>query len=166
MSFYIITDTHFGHYKLTEYNARPQQFTEKILNNLSTFKFSSSDVLIHLGDFCIGNDEMWTNAFMTIVPCKKWLILGNHDRKSISWYLSHGWDFVGESFEMKYGGFNILFSHVPRRNSDYPSIDFNIHGHLHNNVHRAEEESFIHPDFNVLLAIENTNYNPIVTGKQ
>ena len=94
MSFYVITDTHFGHYKLTEYNARPQDFTQKILDNLSTFKFSSSDVLIHLGDFCIGNDEMWTNAFMTTVHCSN--KYGNNHGKSLysgrGYYLSLHWN--------------------------------------------------------------------------
>jgi calcineurin-like phosphoesterase family protein len=171
MKIYLTTDTHFGHDKMGEYVGRPIGFEDKILKNLS--RVPECDVMIHLGDVCIGQDERWNKLFLESVKCKKWLVLGNHDNKSISWYLKQGWDFVGDAIRMRVFGKNIVFSHTPIKDNGW--FDINIHGHFHNNLHRLKEARYISEDEKIrnkedlanltskhkLLAIENTYYQPV-----
>lgn len=175
MKIWLITDTHFGHDKIKTYCERPDNFEKTILKNLKKV-LNHDDILIHLGDFCIGNDAKWHELFMSAVPCKKWLLLGNHDSKSSSWYLSHGWDFVGNSIQVSYFGKKILFSHTPLAIGEN---DLMIHGHFHNTLHRLlekqwvskEEEKRNEKDLQMLssqhklLAIEYTDYQPVLLEK-
>lgn len=155
MRFWITTDTHLGHNRMIEFG-RPENFEEKILKSFSPLE--RNDVLIHLGDVCIGHDEENHKRLLDAIPCKKWLIKGNHDHKSTSWYLDHGWDFVANTFSLAYGGKRIIFSHVPQ-DTDKLGMDLNIHGHLHDNNHRTEDYPFM-SDKNILLALEYTDYQP------
>lgn len=170
MNIYLTTDTHFNHEKMIDYCGRPDNFEELIFKGLK--EMQCCDLLIHLGDICIGKDLETHNKLKEILKCKRILVKGNHDKKSNSWYLENGWDFVCNEFKDKLFGKDILFSHEPNITGDY---DLNIHGHLHNNLHRllrkefindTEEERNIHFLYkltkkNKLLAIENTNYKPI-----
>lgn len=172
MKIWLITDTHFGHDKMIPYCGRPEGFEEVILQNLSVL--NDHDVLVHLGDICIGKDAYWHEELMHRVNGRKWLLRGNHDGKSDSWYLSHGWDFVGEQFLIERYGRKILFSHVPQKDTGY--FDVNIHGHFHNSLHRLLEGKYVidgekernKEDLAVLtekhklLAIEYTEYKPVL----
>ncbi len=172
MKIYLITDTHFGHDKMVKYCGRPADFANKIIDGLEVIK--EDDVLIHLGDFCIGNELSYHEFFMNNTKGKKWLIKGNHDHKSNSWYLDHGWDFVGEHMYDFYFGKKILFSHAPKKWDGY--YDINIHGHFHNTLHRLlegkyvvdgekernKEDLAVLTDKHKLLAIEYTDYKPVL----
>ena len=57
MRIWLTTDTHFGHQRMIEFG-RPQDFEVKIGKAISEV-VKPEDVLIHLGDFCIGKDEYW-----------------------------------------------------------------------------------------------------------
>lgn len=166
MRIVLITDTHFGHDKLIEYSGRPANHSKLILENFRSF-VRTDDLIVHLGDFCIGNDEDWTRQFMqTSLNCLHILVKGNHDHKSDSWYYEHGWDFVCDEYTNKNFGKHILFSHEPRTRRE--GVDVNIHGHFHNNYHRAMEEGFkemYDPNFHKKLAIEETDYKPVLLGK-
>jgi len=145
---------------MMEYCGRPESFNEDILRNMSKL-IAKEDILIHLGDVCIGNDIMWHENLMDHVACKKWLVKGNHDRKSNSWYIGHGWDWVGYQFSDTYYGKKILFSHRPLPNWSNNGFDFNIHGHFHNSNHHIKDPEWIQSPKHKLLAIENTNYCPV-----
>lgn len=153
---WLITDTHFGHDKMIQYCNRPEDFSSIILNNLLKM-VQPDDLLIHLGDICIGQDVLWHER-LNVIPCKKILVRGNHDHKSDSWYMSNGWDFVCTSFINRFEGKNILFSHAPLPISNN---DFNIHGHLHNGTHHEDIFGLL-TDKHILLSIENTNYKPVL----
>lgn len=157
-NFYIITDTHFSHAKMINENIRPADYEERIAKGLS--KLTEDDTLIHLGDICMGKDAYVHEKYIKPLKCKKILIKGNHDGKSVSWYLNHGWDWVCKQMYDVYFGERILFSHVPKPKQD--RYDFNIHGHLHEGIHRHSEVSeFYNKKFNKLIALENDGYNPI-----
>jgi len=163
MKYWIITDTHFGHDSPTSpmitQCGRPDGFSQKILINLNRTK-QCPDILIHLGDICFGREEYWHNELNKWVCGKKWLIRGNHDKKSDTWYLEHGWDFVAEWIWIVKFGKNILLSHKPIADCGY---DLNIHGHFHNADHRRWEPELvaIRNDKQILLALETLNYMPI-----
>lgn len=159
MRYWLCSDTHFGHDKMKEYCYRPDGFEYKIQKSFEQIK--PKDVLIHLGDVCIGNDEKWHEMMIKYLPCKKWLIRGNHDHKSYNWYLEHGWDFVADSMSMVYSGKKILFTHIPTL-YDKARYDLNIHGHLHNNRHRGSIEDFGFADrIYKLISLEFSNYQII-----
>lgn len=157
MKFWLVTDTHFGHAKLVEYG-RPVDFERRLFDSLS--RISSEDTLIHLGDVCVGRDQDIHDKYITSLICRKWLLKGNHDNKSTTWYLNHGWHFVADSFTLRFNHQNILFSHVPRADSGY---DINIHGHFHDNDHRKYEPELmaIQNEKQKLLAVEYTNYQAV-----
>jgi calcineurin-like phosphoesterase family protein len=150
--YWVVTDTHFGHNNMKKYEARPDGFEWKILHNLNVVL--PNDVLIHLGDFCIGDDAVWHKHFMDVVTAKKWLIRGNHDKKTAQWYFEHGWDFVGNEAQITAFGKKILFTHAP--DSGFGSYDLNIHGHLHRNEHHE----FAKTEKHQLVYLEH-DYKPL-----
>ena len=158
-NYYIVTDTHLGHDKIIEYG-RPDNFEAKIKKGLLSV-VKSKDVLIHLGDVCLSNYEENHNWFKKNLKCKTILVLGNHDTKTNSFFLSNGWDFICKRFSLKIFGKKITFSHCPISWDGY--YDINIHGHFHNTDHRRHEPQFndILTDKHKLLAIEYTNYQPV-----
>jgi calcineurin-like phosphoesterase family protein len=160
MTYWLITDTHFGHKKMIAFCGRPQGFEDKILSNLKQC-LNPKDVLIHLGDVCIGNDAVWNdNIVNASLGATRILLKGNHDKKSNSWYLDHGWHFVAERIFDTYFGNKILLSHYPIEDIGY---DINIHGHFHNSDHRRHEPELvaIKNSKQKLLAIEHTNLMPV-----
>lgn len=162
---WVITDTHLGHDRMIELCGRPPHHTGLILDNLSK-TLVPGDILIHLGDICIGGDEAFHRELAFYIPKNVFRILikGNHDSKSTNWYLNHGWNLVSDKLDFSYNGKRILFSHMPERKQRTGGlVDINIHGHFHNNVHRMEGEikSFYDSNFHKLLAIEDTDYKPV-----
>ena len=163
---WIITDTHFGHDKMVEYCGRPEDHSERILENLSTM-LKPADTLIHLGDFCIGNDADWARRFVQATPLVKHILVrGNHDHKSDNWYTTNAFDFVCEEFSNKYFGKRILFSHIPQAKNE--KYELNIHGHFHNADHRRTEpelQALYDNNYHKLLAIEYTDLKPVKLEK-
>ncbi len=155
MTIFLTTDTHFGHKeRMMEWCGRPENYQERLLAGFGFM--TDSDTLIHLGDVCIGEDRLWNKEIKTHCAAKMILVRGNHDKKSSNWYLNHGWDFVCQSFQGKYFGIDILFTHRPRPWDGFFYV--NIHGHLHNLTHRKEERT---NKLNWLHSLEEVGYGPI-----
>lgn len=154
MKYWLLADLHLGHDKLVTEGLRKKGFEDLILKSIKNL-IQSDDVLICLGDFCIGNDLYWHNKFFnaTLSARAVWLIRGNHDNKSASWYLNHGWDFVADNISMKIHGVNIMFSHRPIL-CEPPLI--NIHGHLHKDKHRNDSTE----ENNILIYTDDV-YKPV-----
>ena len=157
MTYWVITDTHFGHEKMHEHCDRPIGFEDRILSNVDRI-VREGDVLIHLGDICIGKDQYWNLALHAICKGSQWLIRGNHDKKSISWYLNNGWDCVADSITLNIFGESIVFSHKP-----VPLVGevVNIHGHHHNTNHHPED---VIDKRHRLLCLEH-HYSPVNLSK-
>ena len=158
MNYWITADTHFGH-TLLEEDIRPPNFSELILKRLGAV-LSPDDVLIHLGDISFGDDLKWNKKLIAVSSCKKWLIRGNYDNHSDTWYLSRGWDFVADRIRMKRFGADIVLSHIPVKDDGY---DINIHGHFHGDNHRKHEPEMVSiaNAKHMLVALELTNYMPV-----
>lgn len=156
---WLTADTHFGHKRLIEFG-RPENFEEKILKGLEIV--GEKDVLIHLGDFCIGNDEKHHKEFMERVKGLKIFVRGNHDNKTDSFYYRMGWNFVCHAFVGKYFGERFYFTHVPAVPSE--SWKYNVHGHTHGNLHRDTEvlREFYTKERHIEIALENTDYQPVL----
>jgi calcineurin-like phosphoesterase family protein len=172
---YLIADTHLNHGNIATYCQRPENFTEIIIQNWRQ-TVQPSDHVIHLGDVFIGKPEGW-DAIHPLLPGKKTLIRGNHDRKrSVSWWMDHGFDFACDA--MMFRGH--WLTHEPAPRLPYASQNYkdspvlNIHGHLHNiwhGFHRGtpsgstENFTFMHKrlqnPWQRLFAIEYTQYRPV-----
>ncbi len=139
-----MTDSHLGHDKLIDMGqGRPEDFTRQVLDGVLNLP-KEIDLLIHLGDVCIGNDEQHHIDLLTRAKArakKVILVRGNHDNKSDAWYYSKGWDFVCREFSNIYFGKKLLFTHAPIPAEHLSGLDHNIHGHYHGsaeNSHRHE----------------------------
>lgn len=162
---WIITDTHFGHKKIVQLCNRPPDYEEKLLASMLTIP--ETDCLIHLGDILIGHDAPIHETFIRPIPCQKILVKGNHDSKSDSWYMDHGWDFVVRSMVVKSVGHYVHLSHQPIPKWHLLANSYNLHGHFHNNEDREREfadganQSNYDPDVHLRLAVEYTNYQAL-----
>lgn len=156
---YVISDTHFNHEAIVKYCMRPEDHEARLLNSMKQIK--EEDCLVHLGDICLGEDQM-VHSFIKDLKCRKILVIGNHDSKSWSWYMEHGWDFVCESFRLTYAGKIIHFSHKPEH---WDGVwEMNVHGHLHNLGHRDKEFKEL-KKWHRLYAPELMAYAPIELSK-
>lgn len=155
MNTWIITDTHFWHKKLTEWNFRPVDFEDRILRNMEN-TVEEWDTVIHLWDFCIWDDErnheIWNCLKMHWnIILVKW----NHDHKSNTWYYNHWWNFVCEQFTDTLFWKKVTFSHIPITWIDH----INIHWHTHWNTHR--DSDFIPNPNHIEVALELNWYMPM-----
>jgi calcineurin-like phosphoesterase family protein len=161
MNYIITTDTHFGHKNIMDFGNRPKGFEELILENLEK-KANHTNILIHLGDICWSNDRYWNRQLTSMPFKKKWLILGNHDKKSREWYINNGWDIASNRITVIYNNKLISFTHKPVM---LLGEDINIHGHFHNiNMERVKEKEPELYDIyqlpnHILLALEH-HYTP------
>jgi len=160
MGYIITTDTHLGHKNIMDFGKRPLGFEQLILENLE--KMPKNNILIHLGDVAWEKEWYWNRQLTSIPFIKKWLVRGNHDKKSDIWYINNGWDFVGESITIDYMKTVVKFSHKPIEVNDG---EVNIYGHFHDisgeRISRYEPELLaIHNKPNhILLALEH-HYTP------
>ena len=146
---------------LVKWGHRPVDFEVTLWEGL--YDIPEEDTLIHLGDVCMGNDAMVHETIKNL-RCQKILIRGNHDKKSVSWYLDHGWDFVMDGMHLEYMGETLLLTHRPMH-PDMWRFTKNIHGHTHGNLHRAEEYiNWYETDFHIDLSPELVGYKPQLLG--
>jgi len=160
-NWWIIADTHFSHTRIMEFCGRPEDHERKMMKGLDGIPKGA--ILIHLGDVGFPNVAAVHEAFIEPLDLRRILVIGNHDRKSVSWYLDHSWDFVCHSFELDAFGLRILFSHKPRVPlADH--IGVNIHGHLHNIDYRIHDPEFMGVELGkryLKFAVEETRYQPV-----
>jgi calcineurin-like phosphoesterase family protein len=108
------------------------------------------DTVFHLGDFGFGSLEQ-IEAIVKQLNGKIILILGNHDKKSVSKFLSMGFYEVHKK-PITMG--NYILSHRPIDNVPYDII--NIHGHIHNTYFpQYDNQQYIN------VSAEIINYTPI-----
>ena len=94
---YFISDTHFHHSNIIKYCNIPfkdiNEMNETIISNWNSI-ITKDDVLYHLGDFCLSNDDEIKNIFNRLNG-NKILIRGNHDRKPVKFYENIGFGEIG-----------------------------------------------------------------------
>lgn len=151
MNIWLLPDGHLGHKMIVGKGYRKKGFEWEIIKEISRC-VQKEDVLVLLGDVSITNtddERMWHKMIRMNCKGKLWLTLGNHDRRTITWYMREGYDFVADSIRITQFTKDILLSHKPT-SSD---ADLNIHGHLHNTGHRSNYEQI--EGYHKLLEIES-----------
>ena len=141
---FIISDTHFGHANMLRFTdsktgarVRPQWESADDMDEHMVERWNAvvrdEDIVYHLGDVYLGND-----AGRRILPRlrgRKRLILGNHDNgkdqnlhkvfdKILMWRM--------------FPEFNCLLTHVPVHESAMFKVQYNLHGHIHQNASPTE----------------------------
>jgi len=159
---FVTADMHLGHTGLSDDGHRPKDFGELIVKRMGLL-LNPSDILIDLGDVCWGDYDYWFERLKHI-DCIKWLVRGNHDKKSVSWYLEHGYSSVTDGFRLEMFGKRIMFSHEPVRDDGW--FDLNIHGHFHSfgldRVREMEPDLFkILTARHKLVSLEALHYEPV-----
>ena len=150
MKIFVTSDTHLFHSNIIEYEGRPDNYNELIIENWNRH-VTDDDLVIHLGDFALTDSITMKKTIMSL-PGRKVIVRGNHD-KSIPWFMSNGFAFACNSFSWRYSNHHILFTHMPKEHmsGDY---SLNVHGHLHS---KSEE---VLP-LRYCVSIERLNYRLI-----
>ena len=152
LNIYVIGDTHFMHDNIIKYCERPFLPSEQdgIMISRWNNTVTIDDLVIHMGDFALHKNSEKAAWIINALKGRKILVKGNHDRKTDHWYLTHGFDFVCNSFVLD----DILFTHRPIEN--LKKWKFNIHGHIHQKkLEKYSDLRYIN------VCVEVIDYKPI-----
>jgi len=156
---FLISDTHFGHTNILNFTradgtlVRPgfrntHEMDEKIIENWNKV-IRPQDKVYHLGDVYIGSQQNCKHILMRLNGHKR-LVLGNHDK---------GKDTVLNTYFDKidmwriFKEFNLILSHIPLREDQLRKVEYNVHGHIHQQ--RSPSEMY------KCVCVEHTDYTPI-----
>jgi calcineurin-like phosphoesterase family protein len=161
MKVWLISDTHANHDKIKTYCDRPDNFTDLIVKNCQRI-VQPDDILIHLGDVAIGPPE-GAVKFVRSLPGVKWLIRGNHDSESPTWWVKAGFSAACDGMLFR----KVWLSHHPAPVLPEGAV-LNVHGHLHNvwdGFKPPNMGEFAPAPWRRLFAVEYTNYSPVEFDK-
>lgn len=131
---YFTSDTHFGHTNIIEYCKRPFRdafHMEVELINRWNARVGSADTVFVLGDFHLGSTMGFRNV-IAMLRGQKMLVMGNHDRKTASFYRRNGfYDVFKQPIPMGFDGVGLMLSHQPMKDEDLKPGWVNLHGHVH-----------------------------------
>lgn len=137
VNYYCLADTHFSHDKMVTAGIKSANEDEKVINSVHT-TVGDNDTLLHIGDVSFYKDAEWHTRLWEACAGKMILVRGNHDKKSLTWYYTQGWDFVCDEFRLNIYGKRLIFSHKPLESIG--NWDINIHGHWHNKAYYKYKE--------------------------
>lgn len=158
---FFTSDTHFSHYNIINYCARPfkdkNDMDEQLINNWNAV-VPENGVVFHLGDF------KWSGSWNTVLDRlngKINLILGNHDnlvRKFMNKFES-----VQEQLTLNIDGKIVVLNHFPYL--CLPANYIQLHGHIHLSTKKNEGYDFmrsysLQPN-QYDVGVDLNNYRPI-----
>lgn len=134
MNFYI-SDTHFGHRGVLNFDHRPFSDVEEmdsVLIKLWNSRVSPDDNVYILGDFAYRNEkpEEW---YLSQLRGHKHLIIGNHDSKLLANEKAMGYfESVDKMMHVTDNGKQICLCHFPILQwNGYFKKSYHIYGHVH-----------------------------------
>ena len=107
---------------------------------------SDRDIVYHLGDVFFGKGH----RALPLLNGRKRLILGNHDNGK-SKYLQDNFQKI--AVWRMFPEFNCCLTHVPILIPQCGKFEWNIHGHIHNNLPPT--------DRHINVSVEITGYTPV-----
>lgn len=149
---FLISDTHFGHEKILQFEESRLQLGKTIEEHDQALveRWNSvvrpKDTVWHLGDVLFGRTSFKTLGRLNGI---KKLVLGNHDTYNIKNYLHY--------FNTAYGAFRMddfILTHIPIHPSQKYRFKGNIHGHLHS-------KNIDNDPFYCNVSCEQMNFRPI-----
>lgn len=151
---HIISDTHFGHAKILDFEAGARSFAsikdhdDALVDNWNSV-VNKNDTVWHLGDVLFGGNSF--DILGRLNGIKK-LVMGNHDRYPMNKYLEH--------FSQVFGAAkidNCILTHVPIHPSQFYRFRGNIHGHLHSNI--IDDARYVN------VSAEQVNLTPVLLSE-
>ena len=148
---YVISDTHFGHKRILEFEAahRPFQIIEEHDRELVdrwNAVVRKDDTVWHLGDVYFGRNGHHILAYLN--GTKK-LVMGNHDHYPMERYQTYFTKIAGAA---EWGG--ALLTHIPVHDSQKRRYVKNVHGHTHS---RKLDDPWYVP-----VSVEHTGLAPVL----
>ena len=153
---WFISDSHFSHKNIIDYCNRPflsiEEMNDTLIYNWNKI-VKNNDRVFMLGDFALcGKDKIIEIGQK--LNGRKILILGNHDRASLTTYYTAGFEMVSK-FPIIFQDFFIL-SHEPIEFLPLNTPFVNIFGHVHNDMRFPT----ITPR-GACVSVERWNYMPV-----
>jgi len=156
---FMISDLHFDHIKLVEYRG----FTSVADMNDALIagwcsRVTPADKVYVLGDVALNTTPESLDRHLSMLPGTKVLIMGNHDTSpaKIEVYQRH---FISLLGCMEYKG--CILSHIPVHPAQLSRFRFNIHGHVHKNSLRINDDLSEELDMRYInVSCEALNYVP------
>ena len=154
---WLISDTHFGHENMLFFRASDHQRVRREFQTVEACDAAMcenwarlvkpTDIIYHLGDIAMDQEA---SRVVKSLPGHKRLLLGNHDRSGVRWYMSLGFEKIMATRRFE----RVILSHIPLHPLSVPEkLLGNVHGH----IHRA-------PSFGpryLNISVEMTNYSPV-----
>lgn len=130
---FVSSDHHLFHSNIIKYCNRPFRGVDEMhLFMIEEWNsvIKPEDIVIHLGDYMCGGTFEQIKEITEQLNGYKILIMGNHDRKSRSWFRDVGFNRV---FKHRWTMGMYCFSHRPQ-DAEYLTengVRYNLHGHSH-----------------------------------
>lgn len=162
------SDTHFGHENIIRYCNRPFKNAEEMNAELIRRwreTVPEDGIVFHLGDFAHGSSRLW-NDILSALPGRKYLILGNHDMKSLRQGYMGKFELVAQQMTIRVGGQAIVLNHNPFLcyGGSYRDV-WQLFGHVHSGP--ASHTGLDHPRLRMLfplqydVGVDNNDFRPI-----
>ena len=159
------SDLHLGHsnmYKFTNYDGtkcRPwdnyEEAEEYMLQEFNKV-LKPNDTLYILGDVASKTDRA-SYFFNSLVPCRRILLMGNHDNKI-------GFKFLSKYFNEIRGAYNLenyIMTHIPVSSGSKGRFKRNLHGHTHSNLITIDNNGKIPDPWYRNVCVERTGFKLI-----
>ena len=152
-----ISDTHFGHQNIIQYENRPfnnvDEMDKEMIKSWNKV-VHPNDTVWFLGDLSCHRSKKYMKKVLKKLKGHKKMIMGNHDRWTMQTYLNIGFEYVSKyPIVLKE---HFILSHSPIHTLKDTDNFFNIYGHVHgsNNypTHTANSQC---------VCVERQNYQPI-----
>ena len=165
---YFTSDTHFGHENIIRYCGRPFRNAEEMNAELIRRwreTVPEDGIVFHLGDFAHGGSRLW-NDILHALPGRKYLILGNHDMKSLRQGYMGQFEHVAQQMTIKVGGQTIVLNHNPFLcyGGSYRDV-WQLFGHVHSGP--ESHTGLDHPRLRMLfplqydVGVDNNDFRPV-----
>ena len=159
---YFISDTHFNHSNIIKYCNRPfkniNEMNETIISNWNNL-ITKDDIVYHLGDFCLSNDDEIKNIFNRLNG-NIILIRGNHDRKPVKFYENIGIKVLTHA-PIILDEYKLMLSHVPLPDVKIKDGYINLHGHIHNKKISDDYPKNYSINKHINVSVDVTNFKPV-----
>lgn len=153
---YFISDTHFGHSNVIQFDGRPFEDADEMDRTMIK---NWNRAIGHKDEVYVLGDMFWRNSTaLTILPKlngKKYLVTGNHDKINVD--MAKHFVKILPYMELKDNGRFIVLSHFPLAhwNKQYRG-GYHFYGHVHNTIDMCMYEQYVvmckmaHIPFNAL----------------
>jgi len=158
---WFISDTHFNHKNILTFKddkgdlIRPGFKNSRDMDACIVDRWNSvvkpGDKVYHLGDVAFGlGEEGYLDYLLSRLHGKKRLTVGNHDDLKSHLLQTH---FQKISLWKIFKEYNFFCSHVPLPLHEFRKVEYQVHGHLHQNL--LPEKEYIS------VCVEHTDYTPV-----